>query len=726
MINKGEYTVFEEGNDIFISYRRNGGEWFANYLYLRLKMKGYSVFLDRESLRGGKYSKIIKENIKNCKDLILILSPDALLPRKGEDEDLYIEEIITARKNNKNIIPIMMNGFIMPDQEEYDNVDKTDVYNDYIVDLDEYNGCEISTSMEFEGALFSLTDRLLKSVALKEAVKATSREVSKQICKHYIVTDYSTPELFIEGSRETELQWLNYAIEYRQPTFLWGFGGVGKTELAFEFARRQKEKRNVFVIKFNRTLRNTILNIRFTDYETSDIEKLSHEERQVVEEEIYQDKLKMLYDYSDDDVLIIDNFQAEGKTIEQMKSESSYKDLMCARMHIIFTTRNKPDNITPEVLSIERKDAIKIMEAYLCEIEDYELINELIDSVGGHTYTVELIAKMLSDPFDEYSAYDILEKIRKHRIFDLDKTCIIVDKDRIYDEQTIYEHIKLLFDISNLSEIEKLVLSHTLLVPDKGLSLKIFLMGMEEYYPIFTNEIMIKDYKNSLKKLIQRSYIKIGKDNKIYIHPLIRQIIIKEINPDIKDLYNYMEGYINVSYKLRDEWLSVEMTKYVLEDFLLNDCKSKMYSLEEYINDILEMAKMYENAYEFFGHKIAQFASRAIELYKDFDEEKSIIMSNILLDEMLERKNEIINQHQGENKVPNWWQDMTDPKRDIFAFWELHRIWCPKAEQTLWEMNQDIPVYYGNELEEELLENKEEVRSIYTKLIEYKAYLKSY
>ena len=37
--------------DIFISYRRDGGDTLAQLIYDRLTDRGYSVFLDIESLR---------------------------------------------------------------------------------------------------------------------------------------------------------------------------------------------------------------------------------------------------------------------------------------------------------------------------------------------------------------------------------------------------------------------------------------------------------------------------------------------------------------------------------------------------------------------------------------------------------------------------------------------------------------------------------------------------
>ena len=41
--------------DIFISYRRKGGEGIACALYDRLVMRGYRVAYDREALAAGRF-----------------------------------------------------------------------------------------------------------------------------------------------------------------------------------------------------------------------------------------------------------------------------------------------------------------------------------------------------------------------------------------------------------------------------------------------------------------------------------------------------------------------------------------------------------------------------------------------------------------------------------------------------------------------------------------------
>ena len=61
--------------DIFISYRRDGGDTLAQLVYDRLTDRGYKVFLDVESLRSGKFNEKLLEVIDQCKDVVVILPP---------------------------------------------------------------------------------------------------------------------------------------------------------------------------------------------------------------------------------------------------------------------------------------------------------------------------------------------------------------------------------------------------------------------------------------------------------------------------------------------------------------------------------------------------------------------------------------------------------------------------------------------------------------------------
>ena len=98
--------------DIFISYRRDAFE-SANLFATRLKALGYRVFFDVETMNAGKFNEQLLDVISKCKDFILVLSPNAL--NRCEDEGDWVRrEVMCAMEHKKNIIPIMLSGFVWP------------------------------------------------------------------------------------------------------------------------------------------------------------------------------------------------------------------------------------------------------------------------------------------------------------------------------------------------------------------------------------------------------------------------------------------------------------------------------------------------------------------------------------------------------------------------------------------------------------------------------------
>lgn len=101
-------------HDVFISYRRDGGEMAAMLIYQALTERGYSVFCDVEVLNAGRFNEALLNNIRACRDFLLVLSPGAL-DRCGDPEDWVCQEIAEAIRDEKNIVPIMMKDFRFPD-----------------------------------------------------------------------------------------------------------------------------------------------------------------------------------------------------------------------------------------------------------------------------------------------------------------------------------------------------------------------------------------------------------------------------------------------------------------------------------------------------------------------------------------------------------------------------------------------------------------------------------
>lgn len=100
--------------DVFISYRRQGGEQTAKIICDRLMDAGYHVFYDVEALRSGAFNTKLYSVIEECRDVIVVLSPDSL-DRCNDENDWVRLEIAHALKTGRNVIPVFLRGFAFPD-----------------------------------------------------------------------------------------------------------------------------------------------------------------------------------------------------------------------------------------------------------------------------------------------------------------------------------------------------------------------------------------------------------------------------------------------------------------------------------------------------------------------------------------------------------------------------------------------------------------------------------
>ena len=142
--------------NIFISYRREGGDTLATLLYTRLKEDGYNPFLDIETLRSGKFNEQLYDKIAECEDFLCVLPPSGL-DRCNNADDWVRLEIARAIGLKKNIVPVLMRGFSFPDQMPPD-----------ISELALYHG--ISASMDYFDAMFTR----LKSMLVSEPAENSS------------------------------------------------------------------------------------------------------------------------------------------------------------------------------------------------------------------------------------------------------------------------------------------------------------------------------------------------------------------------------------------------------------------------------------------------------------------------------------------------------------------------------------------------------------------------
>lgn len=102
-------------HDIFICYRRYGGDFIAHKIKRDLRRKGYRVFID-DDIDRDRYMPVLLNKIHNCKDFILIISPGCFYKPPSEEPDWVeweVDKVLEynrnhSRESRKRIIPITM------------------------------------------------------------------------------------------------------------------------------------------------------------------------------------------------------------------------------------------------------------------------------------------------------------------------------------------------------------------------------------------------------------------------------------------------------------------------------------------------------------------------------------------------------------------------------------------------------------------------------------------
>lgn len=206
--------------DIFISYRRSSYPT-ANLIATRLKAAGYSVFFDIETLRSGKFNEQLYHVIENCKDFLLVLPPNAL-DRCSDAEDWVRLEVCHAMANNKNIIPVMLNGFEWPKPMP-----------DGMEELCNYQALAANSVEYFDLSMRRLTERYLISkrhIPVFKFIKYATAVVvallvflailwgvfmvlSRDVCKKYatsLAVDASYVHIIAEENNKLKKDWENF------------------------------------------------------------------------------------------------------------------------------------------------------------------------------------------------------------------------------------------------------------------------------------------------------------------------------------------------------------------------------------------------------------------------------------------------------------------------------------------------------------------------------------
>ncbi|MDZ4779882.1 MAG: toll/interleukin-1 receptor domain-containing protein [Planctomycetia bacterium] len=103
--------------DVFISYRRENGGQMAQLLHIALSARGYAPFMDVRDLGSGAFDEALERHIQAAEDFVVVLAPGSL-DRCRDSADWLRREIALALASNLNIVPLLLDGFVMPSASE--------------------------------------------------------------------------------------------------------------------------------------------------------------------------------------------------------------------------------------------------------------------------------------------------------------------------------------------------------------------------------------------------------------------------------------------------------------------------------------------------------------------------------------------------------------------------------------------------------------------------------
>ncbi len=349
---------------------------------------------------------------------------------------------------------------------------------------------------------FSNTDSLIEQI---DRVIALSDPKTP-----YIGKNQPYMQSFFVG-RDQEMNAIHSALLNNDVVFLHGIGGIGKSELAKQYAKKYSDEYEsvIFVpyigsvhIMISSDVYMPINNfLPYTDEKPNDY---------------YNRKLRKLKELCDKNTLIIiDNLDCADDTEISKLFELGCKLLITSRIN--FDEYGYGQCIEITALS-SSDDMIKIFrQHYTKDLSKKEksAVEKIINTTGGHTMAIELLAKQMMA--GRTTPEKMLNKLQNSGIVETGTEKVSSGKDGKLSSENTYSHLKVLFDLSDLSDSEKHILFNLDLIPQTGINAELFYDWCE-----------LTNY-NDINELRINGWLRQDNDDNISLHPLIADVISENL-----------------------------------------------------------------------------------------------------------------------------------------------------------------------------------------------------
>lgn len=345
--------------------------------------------------------------------------------------------------------------------------------------------------------------------------------IEEQSKKEYIIASAIRPKDFFIG-REKELAELDNRLKEEKIIFLYGIGGIGKSEIAKQYAILNARKyQNILYWTFNEDFESTIC-----QDDSVSISNISRVEEESDHSYCWRKLRAIKGCLQNNNLIIIDNL---NHRLEDTLHQDVLEYLLSFPCDIIVTTRSNQMEHELAIREIADFSMLKKIFSYNCPYENDqdEYVDEIIRCVDGHTLLLELIAKQTFAA--ERSPKETLALLEKHGIYGIGKETVGMIKDGHRTRETVFNHMRCIFSMSDMSFEQKLMMTKATFLPELGAASEDF----SAYYKL--------EDKNTINWLVENGWIYRSSDSKhiLSVHPVVVEVVISELknNPELQKVF---------------------------------------------------------------------------------------------------------------------------------------------------------------------------------------------
>ncbi len=479
---------------VFVSFSFKDQQIADNIVDQLERKYGIPCWICTKQIRAGSsFYKEIELAIKSSEVLLFLQTRNSV---KSEE---IPKEISSAIAHKKTVI-----RFVLEEVEDSEYQDAGVIFNLRGKQRIDAIGTDLD---DIIGKLAEEIDNVLTQINAENRKERNDNEVPKT--QYTLSSKIPQPREWFVG-REPVLDEIKSFFEQgNRVLFLEGVGGIGKSEIAKQYAKRNLHKyNNVIFVSYTDSLFSLVC-----DKNEIEIKGLFMEVDEN-EEEFFKRKLRIFRSITDKKtLLIIDNFDVD--------KDERLDEFLLGTHDVLFTTRNQhPGYNSIKIGSLPtEQDVFEVFEKnYGMKIsqEDRIYLEKLFKMIEYHTYAIELLAKQMRVGF--YSGKELFEMYQSRAYINNEDDVV----EGRHTSKTAFGHLSALFSMSSLTDDEKTVLMELAATGICG-------VPASSYF----SWTSVSSVKPIVSGLVKKSWVRrenLDGVHKLTLHPLLIDVLRAEFN----------------------------------------------------------------------------------------------------------------------------------------------------------------------------------------------------